>query len=319
MPGSYAHLTMVGIAREKRALKKIKDFPKEGIEAAGLYLKFLELGALSPDYPYLDLNSLDSKKWADVMHYTHTGNTIYEAAEIVKNLPLGDDKQKCLAWLMGFTAHVVGDMCVHPVIELKVGPYKGNERPHRRCEMHQDAYIFPLLGLGMPQTADHLKATILKCGSETDAKKLEPSVKAVWEKLLLTVHPDLFKKEPPEFDTWHRKCYLILEKLLPTSSRLVPCARHVCDNAGLIYPETDKVEMEYIDNLKIPSPAGADLRMNYNDIFNFAIEKVRLAWRDVLRHALGIEELKGFRGGEWNLDTGKDMAAGDKYVFWEVS
>ncbi|MFI5296362.1 MAG: zinc dependent phospholipase C family protein [Thermodesulfovibrionales bacterium] len=150
MPGSYAHLTMVGIARTRNSLEAIDGFPREGIDAAGSYLKFLELGAVSPDYPYLDITSGDSKKWADAMHYTHTGDTVCAAAAMVRELPPGDDKLKCLAWLMGFAAHVVGDMCIHPVIQLKVGPYAQHATPHRRCEMHQDAFIFPRLGLEMP-------------------------------------------------------------------------------------------------------------------------------------------------------------------------
>ncbi|MDA8239240.1 MAG: zinc dependent phospholipase C family protein [Nitrospiraceae bacterium] len=319
MPGSYAHLTMVGEARAKKELKKIHGFPREGIEAAGLYLKFLELGAVSPDYPYLDITSTDSKKWADAMHYTHTGDTVYAAAELVRVLPEGEGKMKCLAWLMGFTGHVVGDMCIHPVVELKVGPYENFAKDHRRCEMHQDAFIFPRLGLGMPQTAEHIRATILKCGSAEDPNKLDPSVKGIWERLLRQVHPGLFNAEPPEIDTWHHKCYVILEKLLPTSSSLLPCARHVCDGLGLIYPETDKVDKGFVENLMVPAPAGIDRRMHYDDVFDIAVGKVRLAWRDVLRHALGIEELTSFRGGEWNLDTGRDLSAENALVFWEVA
>ena len=41
---------------------------------------------------------------------------------------------------------------------------------------------------------------------------------------------------PPDLDKWHRRCYTILEKLLPTSSRMVAFARHVCDGLGLYYP-----------------------------------------------------------------------------------
>src|SRR4030066_130910 len=137
MPGSYAHITLVNEASEKRRLKSIAGFPREAIDAAGLHLNFLELGCISPDYPYLDITSGDSKKWADAMHYTHTCQAISVGSDLVRQLPQGVSKEKCLAWLMGYTAHVITDMFVHPVVELKVGPYAGNETPHRRCEMHQ--------------------------------------------------------------------------------------------------------------------------------------------------------------------------------------
>jgi len=44
MPGSYAHITMVNEASEKRRLQKIDGFPREAIDAANLHAKFLELG-----------------------------------------------------------------------------------------------------------------------------------------------------------------------------------------------------------------------------------------------------------------------------------
>jgi len=156
MPGSYAHITLVNEASEKRRLKNISGFPREAIEAAGLHLNFLELGSISPDYPYLDLASTDSKKWADAMHYTHTCQAIYEGIELVRKLRPGLAKQKCLAWIMGYTGHVIADMSIHPVVEIKVGKYEENPTQHRRCEMHQDVFIFPRVGTGMPQTANHL-------------------------------------------------------------------------------------------------------------------------------------------------------------------
>ena len=55
MPGSYAHITLVNEASEKRRLKGIAGFPREAVDAAGLHLNFLELGCISPDYPYLML------------------------------------------------------------------------------------------------------------------------------------------------------------------------------------------------------------------------------------------------------------------------
>ena len=189
------------------------------------------------------------------MHYTHTCKAICVGADLVRSLPQGIVKDKCLAWHMGYTAHVIADMCVHPVVELKVGPYVGHETPHRKCEMHQDAYIFRRIGTSMPQTADHIKATILKCGSSTDPKRIDPDVKELWEQVLKTIHPALFVDDPPDMDKWHRRCYNVLEGLLPTTSRFVGFARHVCNGLGFDYPTPDEIDMaEYIDNLKVPAP-----------------------------------------------------------------
>ena len=321
MPGSYAHITSVNLASEKRRLIRIDGFPRDAIDAANLHLNFLELGCISPDYPYLDVTSGDSKKWADAMHYTHTCQAIYMGAELVRGLPQGLGREKCLAWLMGYTAHVITDMCIHPVVELKVGQYKGNETPHRRCEMHQDVYIFRRLGTGMPQTAEHLRSTILTCGAANNNKRLDSDVRALWRKLLRTVYPKAFSDDPPHMDKWHQRCYTILEGLLPTSSRFVGFARHVCDGLGFSYPTPDEIEKgAYIENLIVPSPNGVERRMHYDDIFNLAIGRVQQAWLDVTCHALGQRDLIAFRNEEWDLDTGRNkLDMGKRLVFWEVA
>lgn len=321
MPGSYAHITLVNEASEKRKLAKIEDFPAEAIEAANLHLKYLELGCISPDYPYLDIASGDSKLWADEMHYTHTGKAVYIAAERVRGLPPGIAKDKCLTWLMGYSAHVTADMCIHPVVELKVGPYKGNETAHRKCEMHQDAYIFRRMGTEMPQISDHVNATILTCGTKEDPEKLDNDIRNLWENLLKSIFPAEFEESCPDLNTWHKRCHDILCKILPTTSRMVGFARHVCDGLALSYPRPDEVETEeYINNLKVPSPKGVIKHMSYDEIFDFTIKRIRDVWRDVTRHALGKGDFIKFQDEEWNLDTGRNVSdAGKKLVFWEVT
>ncbi len=320
MPGSYAHITLVNLASEKRRLAQLQGFPREVIDAMNLHVNFLELGSISPDYPYLDILSNDSKKWADAMHYTHTGPAISAGAELVRGLPAGRVKEKCLAWLMGYTAHVVTDMCIHPVVELKVGPYAGNETAHRRCEMHQDAYIFRRMGTGMPQTADHLKATILTCGEGPDQKNLEGDIQRLWRDVLKKVHPQTFADDPPDMNKWHRRCYDILQKFLPTSSRFVGFARHACNDKGLLYPTPDEIDRgAYIDNLRVPSQTGQDRRMTYDEIFNQAIAKVQQQWLLVARYAIGQSDTLVMKNDEWDLDTGRNKLAANKLVFWEVA
>ena len=320
MPGSYAHITHVNLASEKRRLSGIDGFPREAINAANLQSRFLELGCISPDYPYLDVVSGDSKKWADAMHYTHTCQAIYVGAQLVRELPQSLAKDKCLAWFMGYTAHVIADMYIHPVVELKVGPYKGNETAHRRCEMHQDAYIFKRIGTGMPQDACHIKATIFECGTPEDPRLLDQDVKRLWERLLRTVYPAPSADDPPDMDKWHRRCCSILEKILPTSSHLVGFARHACDGLGFSYPTPDELDNEYIADLIVPSPKGGERRMHYDEIFDLAIERVREVWLDVTRHALGYGELIAFRNEEWDLDTGSNKLNQEAgIVFWRVA
>jgi len=320
MPGSYAHIAVVNIASEKRRLVRIPGFPRPAIDAAGLNLNFLELGSISPDYPCLAATSADSKKWADAMHSTHTGPAIFAGAELVRDLPSGRVKEKCLAWLMGYAAHAVTDMCVHPVIELKVGPYKGNETAHRRCEMHQDAYIFSRIGKGMPQTAGHLKSTILTCNDQEAPDLLDIDIRAIWQELLRKVHPRAFQDDPPDMNKWHRRCYDILQTFLPTSNRFVGFARHACNDKGFLYPTPAEVDKKvYIESLVVPSAPGQLRIMSYNDIFNYTVERVQREWVGVTRYALGLDDTITCRNDEWDLDTGRDKLAGNKLVFWEFA
>jgi hypothetical protein len=321
MPGSYAHITFANIASEKRRLKKIIGFPKEAIDAANLHSAFLELGSVSPDYPYLDITSTYSKEWADAMHYTHTCKVISDGAKLVRDQPKGIKKRKCLAWLMGYSSHVVADMCIHPVLNLQGWSYDENPSGHRRCEMHQDVYIFRKhIGTGMPQTSDHLKSTILTCSAKDDPKNLDPDVEGVWETLLKTNHTSLYLANLPKPDKWHNKCNKILQKLLPTTSRFVGFARHVCDGLGFAYPTPDEIDMaKYIESLQVPSQKDRESFMSYDEIFNIVISKVQQIWLEVTCYALGLRDNIFFQNEEWNLDTGcTKLANEDKIVFWEV-
>lgn len=173
----------------------------------------------------------------------------------------------------------------------------------------------------MPETAYHIRATILKCGDPDAPDQLDSDVKRLWKEILETVHPELFIEDPPDIDEWHEKCYSILGKLLPTTSRFVGFARHVCDGLGLKYPTPKEIDMrEYIENLKVPAPKGMDKRMHYDDIFNQAIEHIQQAWLNVTRFVYGREDLVAIREDEWDLDSGRNKSAKDqRLVFWNYA
>ena len=72
MPGAYAHMTAVNVARER--LEKQEGFPREGLSIVSDWLKYIELGAVGPNYPYLDIvNGSMAAAWADTMPWDHTG------------------------------------------------------------------------------------------------------------------------------------------------------------------------------------------------------------------------------------------------------
>jgi len=103
---------------------------------------------------------------------------------------------------------------------------------------------------------------------------------------------------------------------LPTTSRFIGFARHVCDGLGFSYPTPDELDKSYIETLSIPSPEGESGKMHYDDIFDLAIKNVQQEWLKVARQALGYGDLFAFRDDEWNLDTGRNKE--EKLVFWKV-
>jgi hypothetical protein len=84
MPGAYAHITLVNHAQKRLDKAGLSNETAYALEA---YLKFLELGSVSPDYPYL---ALGEGKWADKMHYTNTSSLFKAGVRQVQNLAGAD-------------------------------------------------------------------------------------------------------------------------------------------------------------------------------------------------------------------------------------
>lgn len=300
MPGAYAHITLVNILKETERLEAIPDFPVEAITAVLDYFKFCELGAVSPDYPYLAVGDKNAAKWADAMHYTRTGEMIKAGVKRLQNTS-GEDKRKGLAWLLGYAAHVATDVTIHPVVELKVGPYAGNETAHRVCEMHQDAHIFQRLNLGGIGLSEHLDSGIGRCNAATDRHALDSEIRQLWEGMLQDVHPQDYNNNPPDLNKWHNGFMLMVDTIAEEGNRLMPLARHVAVNLGLTYPAADAIEEKFIKRLA--SPGG---HMKYDALFDLALKNVGRVWQLVASGAMAGDGNYLAQIGNWNLDTGRD-------------
>ncbi|HYH43601.1 MAG TPA: zinc dependent phospholipase C family protein, partial [Burkholderiales bacterium] len=201
MPGAYAHITLVNIARETRRLEAIEGFPPQAILALQRHLPFCELGCVSTDYPYLAIASSQALAWADAMHYSNTGDRI--KAGVVETAKLeGADRLKAFAWLAGYAAHMITDVTVHPVVELKVGPYAQNQMAHRVCEMNQDAYIYQRLGLGPIGMAEHLDSGIGTCNGPAGPGELDPLIAGLWRTMLVQTAPAALAESVADVDLW---------------------------------------------------------------------------------------------------------------------
>jgi hypothetical protein len=304
MPGAFAHITLVNEATGTHYLDEYK-IEGEAYDALLEYFEYCELGAVSPDYPYLALTE-EHAAWADHMHLSmKTKSMILTGIEAVKSIDDPAEKKKAFSWLCGFIAHIITDVVIHPVVEQKVGPYHGNEQAHRVCEMHQDAYIYQRLNLGPIGMAEHLDSGIVKCCRPDDNQKIDATIRQVWEKVL----GEFENAEMPEIDVWHER-FMKIVSAVEESDKLFPLARHVAVKKGLTYPTQDMIDNQYIIGLKTP----IDGVLHYNDIFDKAIHEVLRGWK-ILAGAIfiGTQEHQSYLAN-WNLDNGRD--ANNDLVFW---
>jgi len=308
MPGAFAHLTLSNLASGDNKLDSV-DLNINAKIALSENVPYIELGAVSPDYPYLAISFLeDNAKWADYMHLDNKTNILIQTA--IKQLQslTGTQKEKVFAWLCGLVSHIVADVVIHPVVELKVGPYHGNEKAHRICEMHQDTYIYQRMELGSIGLAEHLSTGIGKCSLDGDKEKLDPLIKDIWMEMLKAIRPDEFNEDTPNIDAWH-KAFNQNVSIFEEGNKLHPLARHVAVNAGMTYPDEDKVDMQYIENLRVPNGT-----MHYDEIADLAIDKIVQAWKIIGDAVYAGENSQLAHFGGWNLDSGRD--ANNQLVYW---
>jgi len=308
MPAAYAHITLVNILKEPQRLQQIPGFPRSAIPAILDYFKFCELGAVSPDYPYLAIGDSGAATWADVMHYKKTVEKIRVGVRHLRELS-GEPQRKCLAWLLGYAAHVATDVAIHPVVFLKVGPYAQNKGAHRFCEMQQDAYIFQRLNLGGLGLSEHLRSGIWACHAPGDPGRLDRDVDALWQRMLQETHPEEYAANPPDPDTWRRRFELVVDDIADEGDKLLPFARHVAAGLGLVYPAEAEVSAEFTRGLTVPTG-----HQDYDQVFDAAIRDVGTVWEWVASAVLVGDVPQLVQAGNWDLDTGRDEH--DQLVFW---
>lgn len=309
MPGAYAHLTLVNQMKNTQRLESIFGAATEAITSILDYFKYCELGAVSPDYPYLAVGDGDAAKWADSMHYTRTGEMIKSGIKHIK-LMSGEPKRKSLAWLLGYSAHVVTDVTIHPVVQLKVGDYAENKTQHRVCEMNQDAYIFQRLNLGEVGLSEHLDTGIGACSDSSNDELLDRNIVTLWKQMLKDVYPEMLVNNPPDIDKWHGGFTFMVDDVAEEGNHLFPLARHVAAGMGLTYPSVEDIDQQFIHNLDVPTSS----QMHYDLIFNEAIQNVSDIWKAIGLGVFADDNQYMAKIGMWNLDTGRNE--NNQLVFW---
>lgn len=319
MAGGFAHITLVDtLCKDGDGLDAIENLTPTLKRFLSFNLIFVELGAVSPDYPYLSLLSNNAAGWANTMHYWKTMDFVRKAVPLVYDMDWRKDVTgKCIAWLFGYTAHVVTDLTVHPVVNLKVGPYAQNKRAHRACEMNQDVYIFNEINHDEITRAEYIQnGGIAACCREGDKKHLEPEVADLWKRCLpsvadidLSFDPELkCPTRPPDPDSWHHNFVKMVDDFAEEGGRLPYLTRHVVEYAGLVYPALSDLDRGYIDSLATPEGT-----MSYDGVFRRAQDSVRGVWSQ-LGKALDTGKPKHLTTPNGNLDNGRDESG--KMIFW---
>ena len=312
MPGPYAHITLLHELLKPARLKPIFSSSSWFDAALQEYYPYAALGAVSPDYPNLCRVNDAAPQWADAMHYTYSCAMMTSGIAHIK-ASQGSARDKQLAWLLGYCAHVVTDMTIHPVVQAKVGVYAENQRQHRVCEMNQDSYIYHRMDDGEIGDSDLFARIIAQCSDHKDINQLDRDIVSLWEEMLTDVHPDLSKANPPDSSAWHRGFITRMEECQAGQVRLFPLAANIAGKMELSYPRYDQVDRQFIDAQLIPTEKP--FHLHYDEIFEQAADNVAAVWRSVEQSLCDDDPALLPIFGDWNLDNGLDEYG--RLEFWE--
>ncbi len=305
MPAAYAHITIVNELFQIPVMSRIPGFDNEAQDALLDNTTYCELGSVSPDYPYLHLEDKASQAWADMMHKHAVGDLIKHGIEQIRGMS-GKQRDRCFAWMLGFTAHVIADVSIHPVVEMRVGPYEQFSKEHRICEMHQDVYVFERMKLGDVSISDHLELNIARCDIDV--------VAGVWGPMLEQTYPSEYRKSKPQFAIWHDRFETMIEDI--AAHGFVYFGRHILP-VGLAYPDRNHLDRSYLTGLA--TPEGTD---SYDGIFDRAKDNISGLWGCIAQAVFAGGTDYRTRFGNWNLDRGVneidlELSGQGRYVFWE--
>ncbi len=315
MPGTYAHLMITDEALREFSTDPAVDRVLRGV--ALTHSQYIQLGSVSPDYPYLDLLQPEQKCWGDHMHYRRTGDAVKSmAAELMQGGSSRFQEEEFvipLCWTMGYLSHVTADLVVHPVVFNIVGPYQGNETEHRHCEMIQDSFIYNKIRRGAEIRHNQLMEIIQTCSDPDDPQRIHPFLNDFWADVLLALFPADSEETPPEIDQWHCQ----FEDWIGLAGDPLFVGRIVDPNHKFTYKKsseiTSKEKKRYLE--AVPLPGGRIGRYD-RDVFPKAVEALREKWT-VLAHGLSRNNLDEFSAlvTDCDLDTGKDLQ-NSKLVYW---
>lgn len=316
MAGGYTHLTLVrsAIREGRRKIPPLQD-------VLDYWGRFAYLGGVSPDYPYLGLDA----DWADLMHKGKTDQMIKYAMPLLHreriDHPNGQEWRQQFAWLLGFVSHLIADVTIHPVVNIRVGKYELNKDDHRRCEMNQDVWIYrEITGLDL-HVSDNMKGEIRSCGTAID---LNDDVENLWKVCLETTFSPR-RLQDNQIDKWHAFFIKMID--LAEIGRKIPVfGRHMASGAWA-YPANEELDQSYFSKVEVPvspsvkntldltspdfeQPQDRGQPTSFAAVFEKTLNHILEAWGVLSDDLFGNNTNLGSQHtivfDDWSLDTGID-------------
>ena len=306
MAGTYAHIILAdSLCRQQDS---IPDLPSSIRQALTYHRSFCKFGAVGPDCPYAVL-STGATGYAKLMHYHRTADFVRFAIPKIHPMNFGrSNTRKCLAWILGYAAHLVTDLTVHPVIARKFGAYAAssrNRKRHRLCELHQDAYLFrrefgtDIVG------SDFLRFSEFDaCAEGGNLHKLSRPIAGLWTHCL-NAYPRTetrkyvrLPKASLKLDVWYATFVKVFRDVVTKGNPFL-------QDLAIGYPHSSAVDSVY--TRKLPTASGVEI--DYDGLFDHARENVKQAWRE-LALALDSNQPELFTLKNASLDSGLDDATG---------
>lgn len=318
MPGAYTHMTIVELLTSGKSLYNIK-LRKMGRRALLAYPEFCNMGAISPDYPYLRLvgDSEEAEDWANAMHHkygTQTERNILHVGIKYATQLEGEEQLKCFSWFLGYASHIVADVTLHPITNLLVGDYEAddNAMEHRISEMHQDVYIYKTRLDGDVRKSEKIKNVIGTCTDPDDKNKVDSAIEKMWRYMLSNAFPTLQAEFNPNIHSWHGAVQFFLEDIAEELS-FIP-SRHIrafFEEKGVAYPRYEDVNLrKYIEKLQTPKGIKT-----YDQAFDHAKRNVSKVWKIISDAVFTEDNRYELSLKVWNLDTGQEVNT--PKVMWE--
>jgi hypothetical protein len=269
---------------------------------------YLELGAVSPDLPYLAPFSKKSGEWGNTLHHERTVETVRSGVSFLPTLTPGSREHKrIMAWLFGYASHVVADMISHPVVTLKVGPYETHKVQHRVCELNQDTYIFQTYFQDKIINCEYLDHGVKTCTkSGKPGKTMASFLKDFWQLILKDVYPE---KPTPNPAKWFKQFVVLIDKFAEEGHHFVSVIRGFAEDEGYAYP--NEPDMTYVTDLL--SPYGQQI--SFDTLFYRFQEETKKVWGQIAQ-AIDLNDPHLITLQNGDLDTGLDLADNHTSVFW---